>query len=439
MISRRFSTRTIGIIEKELRFSAHNYHPLPVALSRGEGAHLFDVDGLKYLDFLSSYSAVNQGHCHPKITEAMVKQAGALSLSSRAFYNDKLGEFSEFVTGMFGQEMVLAMNTGAEAVETAVKMARRWAYRVKRVPMNRALIVSAADSFHGRTQTAMAMSTDPSMTADFGPLLPGILKVRYNDTGHLGEIFDRYGRDIAAFLVEPIQGEAGVVVPDDGYLREVHDLCRKHNILLIDDEIQTGIARTGKMICAEYDQVKPDILILGKAVSGGAYPVSLVLSSREIMLQIRPGEHGSTFGGNPLACAVARAALEVVTEENLVEKAFRHGVKFRQELASIQSQAPWLKHVRGRGLLNAIVLDHDILKETTGNTAWELCLLMKDRGLLAKPTRDNVIRLAPPLVISDADLERSLDIIRGSVLDLPIIPKNKIPNPEMRVTNPHPG
>ncbi|KAF0852875.1 mitochondrial orthinine aminotransferase [Andalucia godoyi] len=436
VLLRKFASEASkDVMRREYLYSAHNYHPLPVVFSRAAGVHVWDPEGRRYYDFLSAYSAVNQGHSHPRIVAALTKQAQTLALSSRAFYNDKLGEFAEFATKLFGFDMLLPMNTGAEGVETAVKLARRWAYRVKKVPHDRAIIISACGSFHGRTQTAMALSSDPSMVEDFGPLLPGVVKVEYNSLESLEDCLKTYGSLAAGFIVEPIQGEAGVFVPDEGYIAKAKKLCQQHNVLFIADEIQTGVARTGKMLAVDHEGVKPDILILGKAVSGGLYPVSLVLCNTEIMLTIKPGEHGSTFGGNPLGCAVAKEALQVVLDEKLAEKSQRLGEMFRTELRNLKS--PAISLVRGKGLLNAIVVDHDELAKTTGNTAWELCLLMASRGLLAKPTHDHIVRLAPPLVITDEQLRECVQIIKQSVEDLATIPREKIPNPEKGLFSQH--
>ncbi|KAK9462758.1 pyridoxal phosphate-dependent transferase [Lipomyces oligophaga] len=411
-------------LQYEEDYSAHNYHPLPVVFARAQGAHVWDPEGNQYLDFLSAYSAVNQGHCHPKIIAALVDQAHKVTLSSRAFSNDVFPKFARYATEYFGYEMLLPMNTGAEAVETALKLARKWAYRTKGVPADTALILSAADNFHGRTLGVISMSTDPEARENYGPFLdslgpfagaqPGSPHyIRYNNVEDVEAVLDREGHRVAAFLVEPIQGEAGVVVPDPDYLPRIAELCRKHNVLLICDEIQTGIARTGKLLCVEHFNIKPDIVLLGKALSGGVLPVSAVLSSKEIMLTIEPGTHGSTFGGNPLACAVAIAALQVVQEENLVERARLLGDRFISALKALEGGV--IKEVRGKGLLTAIVIDND---KAGGRSAWQLCLLLKQRGLLTKPTHENIIRLAPPLVISEEDLDKGVQIIKGAVEDL---------------------
>ncbi|CCH45742.1 ornithine-oxo-acid transaminase [Wickerhamomyces ciferrii] len=401
----------------ESKYSAHNYHPLPVVFHKAQGAHVWDPEGNEYLDFLSAYSAVNQGHCHPKIIKALTDQAQILTLSSRAFHNDKFSEFAKFITDYFQYEMVLPMNTGVEAVETGIKLARRWGYIKKGIPNNEAIILSASNNFHGRTLGVISMSTDPDATTKFGPFLPktGPLipgtddkLLRYGVIEDVELAFQNAGDKISAILLEPIQGEAGIVVPPKDYFTQVQKLCKQYNVLLIADEIQTGIARTGKLLCYEhYPEVKPDIVLLGKAISGGVLPVSAVLSSREIMLTLEPGSHGSTYGGNPLSSAVAIAALKVVQEENLVSRAESLGSFFKKELIKLQSKFPnVITEVRGVGLLTAIVIDP---KGTGGKTAWDLCLLMKDFGVLAKPTHDDIIRLAPPLVISEEDLLKGVE------------------------------
>jgi ornithine--oxo-acid transaminase len=389
-------------MELEARHGAHNYHPLPVVLSRGEGVYLWDPEGRRYFDFLSAYSAVNQGHCHPKIVAAMVEQAGRLALTSRAFYNDALGPFEKYITELFGFDKVLPMNAGAEGVETALKLARRWGYRVKGIPDGEAKVVVCEGNFHGRTITVISASSDPDSYAGFGPHTPGFVKIPYDDAAAL----DRALADpaVCAFLVEPIQGEAGVVVPSPGYLKCVRDLCTKHNVLFVADEVQTGLARTGKMLACDHEEVRPDVLILGKALSGGMYPVSAVLADDDIMLTIKPGEHGSTFGGNPLAARIAVAALEVLREENLADNAERMGQIFRSELQAIDH--PMIGLVRGKGLLNAVVV-----KPKGGKTAWDVCVKLKDNGLLAKPTHDHIIRFAPPLVITEAQVREGIEII----------------------------
>lgn len=394
------------LIEKELKYSAHNYHPLPVVLSKGEGVYVWDVEGKKYFDFLSAYSAVNQGHCHPKIIDALTNQAKTLALTSRAFHNDKFVEFSAFVTDYFGFEKVLPMNTGAEAVETAIKLARKWGYEKKGIAENQAKIIVCENNFHGRTITIISASNDPDATVNYGPYTPGLHSIPYNDTEALETALQ--DENVAAFLVEPIQGEAGVYVPDEGYLKEVAELCRAKNVLFIADEVQTGIARTGKLLACDLEGVKPDVLILGKAISGGVYPVSLVLADDHIMDVFKPGQHGSTYGGNPVACAVATAALEVVRDENLASKSHELGKLLREELEKIDSKR--IKLVRGKGLLNAIVIE-----EFGGVSAWDICLKLAENGLLAKPTHGDIIRFAPPLTITKDQLLDCIDIIRKSI------------------------
>ena len=390
-------------ISKEDKFGAHNYHPLPVVLERAEGVHVWDVEGKQYYDFLSAYSAVNQGHCHPKIVDAMIEQAKKLTLTSRAFYNSVLGEYEEYVTKYFGFDKVLPMNTGAEADETAIKLARKWGYMKKGIAEDQAKIVCCNENFHGRTITIVSMSTDPDAYNGFGPFTPGFVKIPYNDLEKLeNELKDP---NVAAFLVEPIQGEAGVYVPEDGYLKAASELCKKYNVLFIADEVQTGIARTGKMLACDHEDVKPDILILGKAISGGVFPVSAVLANDDIMLCIKPGEHGSTFGGNPIACKVAMAALDVIKDEKLEENAERLGQIFRDEFSSIDSDM--IELVRGKGLLNAVVI-----KNKEGKTAWDVCVAMKENGVLAKPTHGNIIRFAPPLVITEEQLRDAMNKIK---------------------------
>ncbi len=396
-------------MELEDRYGAHNYHPLPVVLAKGEGCFLWDPEGKRYYDFLSAYSAVNQGHCHPKIVQALTEQANILCLTSRAFFNNKLGEYEKFITEYFGYDMVLPMNSGAEGVETAVKIARKWGYQVKGIEPNNACVIFCHGNFHGRTMLAVSASTDPESYEGFGPFLNGIIKIPYNNPEALKEVLESRGKNVAAFLVEPIQGEAGVNVPADGYLKECYDLCKKHNVLFIADEIQTGLARTGKLLACDYDNVRPDILILGKALSGGVMPISAVLADKELMLVIKPGQHGSTFGGFPLACAVATAALQVLQEEKLAENAMRLGEIFRSELRKIHH--PMLKLVRGKGLLNAIIVE-----PVNGIEAWDICLRLKEKGLLCKPTHRYIIRLAPPLVITEEQLRECLEIIK-SVFD----------------------
>jgi ornithine--oxo-acid transaminase len=384
-------------ITLENKYGAHNYHPLPVVLSKGEGALVWDVEGNQYYDFLSAYSAVNQGHCHPKIIEALKQQAEVMTLTSRAFYNDCLGMYEQYVTGYFGYDKVLPMNTGAEADETALKLARRWGVVKKGIPNDEVKIVCCEGNFHGRTITIVSMSNDPDSYANYGPLTPGFIRIPYDDVAALEKVLHEQGDKIAGFLVEPIQGEAGVYVPEDGYLKKTYELCKANNVLFIADEVQTGIARTGKMLACDHEGVKPDILILGKALSGGVLPVSAVLANDDIMLCIKPGEHGSTFGGFPLACKVAIAALEVVVEEDLMGKAKHLGKLFRDYMENIKSDMITL--VRGKGLLNAI-----IIKPKNGKEAWDVCLKMKEFGVLAKPTHGDIIRFAPPLVITEEQL-----------------------------------
>lgn len=390
----------------EEKYGAHNYHPLPVVLERGKGVFLWDVDGKKYYDFLSGYSAVNQGHCHPKIVAALMEQAQKLTLTSRAFYNNLLGEYAKFITEYFGYDKVLPMNTGVEAAETAVKLARRWGYVNKGIPENTAVILFAENNFWGRTLAAISASSDPLSYKNFGPYMPGFELVAYNDLAALEKALQNPA--VAAFMVEPIQGEAGVVVPDEGYLSKVKLLCEEYNVLLIADEIQTGLCRTGKMLACEHDNVRPDILVLGKALSGGVLPVSAVLADDEIMLNIKPGEHGSTYGGNPLACKVAMAALTVLKEESMAENAEAMGQLLRTKLAELQS--PFIKLIRGKGLLNAIVIEH-----TNKDAAWELCMELMRNGLLAKPTHGDKIRFAPPLNITAVHIEECVQIISKSL------------------------
>lgn len=393
-------------ITREGKYGAHNYHPLPVVLERGEGIFVWDVEGKRYFDFLSGYSALSQGHCHPKIIDALVQQAGKLTLVSRAFHADVLGEYMEFASRFFGHDKLLPMNTGAEAVETALKLCRRWGYRKKGIAPETAKIIVCNENFHGRTITIISMSTDPSAYADFGPYTPGFVKIPYNDADALEAALQEPG--VVGFLVEPIQGEAGVVVPDDGYLKRCYELCRAHQVLLIADEVQTGIGRTGKLLACDYEAVRPDILILGKALSGGVTPVSAVLADDDIMLTIAPGEHGSTYGGNPLAARVAIAALEVVRDEHLTENAFEMGNLFREEMERIDN--PMIRKVRGKGLLNAVVT-----QPMDGKTAWDVCLALKDNGLIAKPTHDHIIRFTPPLVITRAEMREAIGIIRDTL------------------------
>ena len=398
-------------IEKESKFGAHNYHPLPVVLSKGEGVYVWDVNGKKYFDFLSAYSAVNQGHCHPKIIKSLNDQAAELTLTSRAFHNNILADYEEYITKLFGYDKVLPMNTGVEGGETANKLARKWGYLKKGIEENKARIIFANGNFWGRTLAAISSSDDPSSYQGFGPYMPGYSLIPYNDL----ESLERELRDknVAAFMVEPIQGEAGVIVPDDGYLAGVRELCTKYNVLYIADEVQTGIARTGKMLASDYENARPDILILGKALSGGVLPISAVLADDDIMLCIKPGEHGSTFGGNPLACSVARSALEVVVDEDLANNAFVLGNIFRKELNDRLSNSNIVKLIRGKGLLNAIVINDSPDSET----AWNICLSLRDNGLLAKPTHGNIIRFAPPLVINEEQLMICLDVIVSTILE----------------------
>jgi ornithine--oxo-acid transaminase len=394
---------TQDYINREDKFGAHNYHPLPVVLERGEGPFVWDVEGKRYFDFLSAYSAVNQGHCHPKIVKALTDQAQKLTLTSRAFYNSVLGEYEEYVTKYFGYDKVLPMNSGAEGDETAIKLCRKWAYKKKGVGENNAKIVVCEGNFHGRTVTIVSMSTDPDARNHYGPFTPGFIIIPYNDLSALENALK--DPDVAGFLVEPIQGEAGVFVPDDGYLKKSYDLCKKNNVLFIADEVQTGIGRTGKLLACDHEGVRPDILILGKALSGGVLPVSAVLADDNIMLTIKPGEHGSTFGGNPLACKVAIAALDVIKDENLAGNSEFLGKIFREEMKSVKSDM--IELVRGKGLLNAVVV-----RPKNNKTAWDVCLAMKDKGLIAKPTHEHIIRFAPPLVINEAQLREAIGLIK---------------------------
>ncbi len=393
-------------MELEEKYGAHNYHPLPVVLEKGKGTKVWDVEGKEYFDFLSAYSAVNQGHCHPDIVGAMIDQAQTLTLTSRAFYNNVLGQFEKYATQYFGYDKILMMNSGAEGDETALKLARKWGYEKKGVAENKAKIIVCENNFHGRTITIVSMSTDPVAKNGFGPFTPGFIIIPYNDTKALAKALE--DPDVVGFLVEPIQGEAGVMVPDEGYLTQAYNLCKEKNVLFIADEVQTGIARTGKLLACNHENVRPDILILGKALSGGVYPVSAVLADDDIMLTIKPGEHGSTFGGNPLAARVAYAALEVVKKEKLAERADRLGEIFRNELKKINSDM--IETIRGKGLLNAVVI-----KPKNGKTAWDVCVKMMENGLLAKPTHDHIIRFAPPLVISEDELKQAVQIIKKSL------------------------
>lgn len=400
-------------IDLENKHGAHNYHPLPVVLEKGEGVFVWDVEGKKYYDFLSAYSAVNQGHSHPKIVDALVNQAQKLALTSRAFYNSNLGEYEKKITELLGFDKVLPMNSGAEAVETAVKLARKWSYEVKGVSENAAKIVVCENNFHGRTTTIVSFSNDPDANNNYGPFTPGFVKIPYNDLDALAKTLENDAENIAAFLVEPIQGEAGVYVPDENYLKKAAELCQKYYVLFIADEVQTGIARTGKLIACHHENVQPDILILGKALSGGMYPVSAVLANDEIMNVIHPGQHGSTFGGNPIACAVAIAALDVVEEENLSERAEELGKLFRAEIEKLIEKTDLITKVRGKGLLNAILINDT----PESSTAWNLCLQLKENGLLAKPTHGNIIRLAPPLVITEEQLMECVAIIEKTIME----------------------
>ena len=392
-------------IDLENKYGAHNYHPLPVVLNRGEGVYVWDVEGKKYYDFLSAYSAVNQGHCHPKVVQALTEQAQTLTLTSRAFYNDVLGTYEKFITELFGYDKVLPMNTGVEGGETALKLCRKWAYKVKGITENKAKILFAENNFWGRTLAAVSSSTDPSAYSDYGPYLPGFEIVKYNDLTALEAALE--DPNVAGFMVEPIQGEAGVMIPDEGYLKKAFELCQSKNVLFIADEVQTGISRTGRLFCCQHEGFRPDILILGKALSGGVFPVSAVLADNEIMMTIKPGEHGSTFGGNPLACKVAMAALEVAIEENLAENADRLGKIFRYELSEYAKTNDLIKLVRGKGLLNAIVINDT----EDSSTAWDICMKLKENGLLAKPTHGNIIRFAPPLVMNEEQLRNGVAII----------------------------
>lgn len=403
------SARSAAYLSLEDAHGAHNYHPLPVVLERGKDIYLWDVDGKRYMDFLSGYSAVNQGHCHPRIIQALTEQAGRLTLTSRAFHNNLLGEYARFITSYFGYDKVLPMNTGVEGGETAIKLARRWAYNCKGVPENRARIVFATGNFWGRTLAAISASTDPSSFTGFGPFMPGFDLVPYNDLPALEKAVQH--PDVAAFMVEPIQGEAGVVIPGEGYLKGVRELCTRYGVLFIADEIQTGLCRTGRMLACDHENVRPDILILGKALSGGCLPVSAVLADDPIMLQIQAGEHGSTYGGNPLACAVAMEALTVLRDENMADNAEKMGLLLREEIRSLSS--PFLTEVRGKGLLNAIVINHP-----DPDAAWKLCLLMMEHGLLAKPTHGDKIRLAPPLTIREDAILESVQILKRALEEL---------------------
>ena len=405
------TTKSEELMRLEAQHGAHNYHPLPVVLAKGLGAKVWDVEGKEYFDFLSAYSAVNQGHCHPKILKALTDQASRLTLTSRAFHNDVLGEYEQFITALFGYDKVLPMNTGVEGGETANKLARKWGYEQKGIPENQAKIIFAKGNFWGRTLAAISSSDDPVSYKGFGPYMPGYELIPYNDLQALEQKLQ--DPTVAAFMVEPIQGEAGVVVPDEGYLAGVRALCTQYNVLFIADEVQTGIARTGKMLACDYEDARPDILILGKAISGGVLPVSAILADDKVMLTIKPGEHGSTYGGNPLACKVAQAALEVVVDENLAQKSQVLGDLFRKELTDFMGGHEMVQTVRGKGLLNALVIN-DTAESTT---AWDLCIALKENGLLAKPTHGNIIRFAPPLVITEGELSHCLEIIKQTITD----------------------
>jgi ornithine--oxo-acid transaminase len=394
-------------MELEDKYGAHNYHPLPVVLSKGKGVYVWDLEGKQYYDFLSAYSAVNQGHCHPKIINTLIEQAQKLTLTSRAFYNDSLGMYEKFITGYFGFDKILPMNTGAEADETAIKLCRKWAYKVKGIPENQAKIIVCENNFHGRTVTIISASTDPDAYTDYGPFTPGFIKIPYNDIKALEKALE--DKNVAGFLVEPIQGEAGVFVPDEGYLAKAYQLCKSHNVLFIADEVQTGLARTGKLLACDWEAVKPDILILGKALSGGVMPISAVLANDPIMLTIKPGEHGSTFGGNPLAARVAITALEVLRDEKLAENSYKMGKIFRDELRKVDSDM--ISIVRGKGLLNAVVIN-----PKNGKDAWDVCVRLKENGLLAKPTHGDKIRFAPPLIINEEQLMDCVHIIKKTLL-----------------------
>jgi len=403
------SSKTQYYLALEENYGAHNYHPIPVVLDRGEGVHVWDIDGKRYYDFLSGYSAVNQGHCHPKIVQAFTEQARKLTLTSRAFHNDLFGEYAKFITGLFGYDKVLPMNTGVEAVETAIKLCRKWGYEVKGVEKEKAMIVVCEGNFHGRTSSVISFSSDPSAKNNFGPYMPGFVSIPYNDLDALAQILEN--KNVCGFLVEPIQGEAGVIVPGEGYLAKAKKLCEQATILFIADEVQTGLCRTGKLLACDHENVRPDILILGKALSGGMMPVSAVLADDEIMLTIQPGEHGSTYGGNPLACKVAITALQVLQDEQMAENAMAMGEVFRKELTALHSKH--ISNIRGKGLLNAIVISHP-----DKNAAWEFCLRLKENGLLAKPTHDDKIRLAPPLIITGKEILDSVEIISRSLATL---------------------
>ncbi len=412
MKATKITNPSIKSIQLENKYGAHNYHPLPVVLNKGKGVFVWDVEGKKYYDFLSAYSAVNQGHCHPKIINSLKDQAETLTLTSRAFYNDKLGEYEKFITSFFGFDKVLPMNTGAEAVETAIKLCRKYAYEKKGIAQEQAQIIVCENNFHGRTTTIISFSNDEDARKNFGPYTPGFIKIPYDDIDALKSAI-KNTKNVVGFLVEPIQGEAGVYVPQEGYLQKAKEICKQNEVLFIADEVQTGIARTGKLLAVDHENVKPDILILGKALSGGAYPVSAVLANDHIMEVIKPGQHGSTFGGNPLAAAVAIAALEVVQEEKLAENAEKLGKVFRKELTEFSKNNDLVKLVRGKGLLNAIVINDS----EDSSTAWDICIKLRDNGLLAKPTHGNIIRFAPPLVITEIQLNDCISIIKKTFLE----------------------
>ena len=400
------------LMELENKYGAHNYHPLGVVLAKGEGVYVWDVEGKKYFDFLSAYSAVNQGHCHPRLVEAIKTQAATLNLTSRAFYNDQLGVYEKYVTEYFGYDKVLPMNTGAEGVETAIKICRKWGYEKKGIPVNEAKIIVCGQNFHGRTVTIISFSSDPDARGNFGPYTPGFISIPYNNIEALKSVLETESKTIAGFLVEPIQGEAGVNVPDEGFLLEAYKMCKQHNVLFIGDEIQTGIARTGRMLACEYENVKPDILILGKALSGGMYPVAAVLANDEIMEVIKPGQHGSTYGGNPMACAVAMEALKIVSEEQLAVNAFDLGVIFRKRMNTLAEKSDLVLKVRGKGLLNAILINDS----PESSTAMDICIALSKNSLLAKPTHGNIIRFAPPLVMTKSQLDECCSIIEKTIL-----------------------
>jgi len=401
--------KAIEYIKKEEKHGAHNYHPLPVVLKKGKGVYLWDIEGKKYFDFLSAYSAVNQGHCHPKIIKALKNQGSKLTLTSRAFYNNMLGKFEEYITKYFGYDKALIMNSGAEAVETALKLCRKWAYKEKHIPKNKAKIIVCNGNFHGRTITIVSMSSDPASRNEYGPFTPGFINIPYNNLNALEKACK--DENVAGFLIEPIQGEAGIFIPDDGYLKAAQDICKKNKILLIIDEIQTGLGRTGKLLASNYENVKPDILILGKALSGGVLPVSAVLANNDIMLTIKPGEHGSTYGGNPLASKVSIESLKIIKKEKLIKNAYKLGIIFRESLLKINSEL--IKEIRGKGLLNAIEIS-----DNTNITAWDICLELKNNGILAKPTHNNIIRLAPPLVINKKQITKALKLIHKTFRSL---------------------